>query len=243
MDHKRITKLVFSGGGINGLCFLGCVRALEEHKILADIECFLGTSAGSMISLLLNIGYSSIELIEIISNIDMELIKDITSDNVFSYFTHFGIDSGNKFMKVFEILIKNKGISTSVTFQELFDLTHKHLIITGTNLSYKRADFFDYKEFPNMEVLQALRISMSIPFVFTKPTFNECTYVDGSIMANYPIYYFESTNNILGFLITEEYAFEEITSIDTFTMSLINSLLKKAVLGLFGESGLFLLFF
>ena len=227
MSSRQINTLVFSGGGINGLSFLGCIRALEEYNILSGVKCLLGTSAGSMVSLLISIGYSSDELTKIIMNINMNDLKDITSDNILSYFNNYGLDSGNKIIKVFEIFLRNKGIADSVTFQELYNLTNKHLIITGTNLSYKRAEYFDYKDFPNMKILEALRISISIPFIFKKCEFNGCIYGDGSIMANYPIYYFDNKDNILGFLITENYDYQEINSIDLYSLSILNSLLKK----------------
>ena len=48
-----INKLIFSGGGINGLSFLGCLKALEEYNIIPQINTLVGSSAGAILSLLI----------------------------------------------------------------------------------------------------------------------------------------------------------------------------------------------
>ena len=53
----KIKCLTFSGGGIRGLSYIGCLKALEEFNILAQTECFVGTSVGAIFALLLNLGY------------------------------------------------------------------------------------------------------------------------------------------------------------------------------------------
>ena len=62
ISPKMIRALVFSGGGIRGLAFVGCLRALEELDILNQVECYIGTSIGSIVSLLVCIDYKYNEL-------------------------------------------------------------------------------------------------------------------------------------------------------------------------------------
>ncbi len=40
-------NLVFEGGGVNGIAYLGALEVLEERGILTDIERIGGTSAGA----------------------------------------------------------------------------------------------------------------------------------------------------------------------------------------------------
>lgn len=225
--NKRIRKLVFSGGGVNGISFIGCLKSLEYYQIIKDITTIIGTSAGSIMSLLINIGYTSNELLEVIFHLDMNLLKDITSEYIIDYFTHFGIDSGNKMMKALEVFLKQKDVPENITFQELYNNTGIHLIITGTNMTHRKTDFFEYKEYPNMEVLTAIRISISIPFIFRKMIYNECVYVDGSLMANYPIYHIKDKEDTIGFLIIDNGNNYDVNTFDSYMISILKCMSKQ----------------
>ena len=60
-----IKNLIFSGGSIRVLSYIGCLKALEEYKIIDNIETFTGTSSGGIFSLLLNLGYTFKEMEEL----------------------------------------------------------------------------------------------------------------------------------------------------------------------------------
>ena len=83
---KPIRCLVFSGGGIKGLSYIGCLRSLEENNVLPEIQCLVGTSAGSIFATCINIGYTSEELRDIVLNLDFNQMRDITSSNILNYF-------------------------------------------------------------------------------------------------------------------------------------------------------------
>lgn len=223
-----IKKLVLSGGGIKGLALIGGLKALEDYKIIYSIDEFVGSSAGALLSYLIVIGYNSDELIEILTNLDLEWLRDITSDTIINFLKTFGIDTGNKIIKIMEIFTIKRDYNKDITFTDLFSLTGKILTITGTNLNKCCTEFFNYKNNPDMKVLDALRISMSIPYLFTMCEFNKSSYIDGSVMLNYPITYYKNTEDILGFLIISPINDEtEINTIDTYTLSLINCIIKR----------------
>ena len=64
MFDKEIDTICFSGGGTKGLVFVGAIKALVEKNVidLSKINKYIGTSAGSIIALLLLIGYTPAEL-------------------------------------------------------------------------------------------------------------------------------------------------------------------------------------
>ena len=65
-----IKNLIFQGGGIKGLAYLGALEEAEKEKIfkLNEIEKIAGTSAGAITATLLGIGYDLIELKQILIN-------------------------------------------------------------------------------------------------------------------------------------------------------------------------------
>ena len=81
-----IKCIVFSGGGIKGLSYIGCLKYLEEINIYPQLDCLVGTSAGGMVALLYNLGYKYQELSDILCSIDFKTLHDITTDGIFNYF-------------------------------------------------------------------------------------------------------------------------------------------------------------
>ena len=59
--------LVLSSGGSKGLAHLGALSFYEMNNQLTNIHTYVGCSIGSMISLLLNVGYKASELAELFS--------------------------------------------------------------------------------------------------------------------------------------------------------------------------------
>ena len=67
MNNTKINTLVLSGSAINGLVTLGAIQFLiDQNEInLENINKYIGTSSGSMISLLLSIGYTHLKYLYI----------------------------------------------------------------------------------------------------------------------------------------------------------------------------------
>ena len=69
--------LVLSGGGAKGAAHIGVLKYIEEAGIPVDF--IAGTSMGSIVGGMYALGYSSDEILEIISNVDW---NRLISDNV-----------------------------------------------------------------------------------------------------------------------------------------------------------------
>lgn len=219
--------MVFSGGGIKGLSYIGCLRTLEEHNILQSIECLVGTSAGSIFATCINIGYSSEELRDIVINLDFNKMRDITSANLLNYFNNFGLDTGNRVERIFRILIKKKVGTDEITFQELYKKTNKILIITGTCLNTREVIHFSYKSHPDMPVIQAIRISISVPFVFNVCNYENNMYVDGGIGSNYSVDAYNPYQEILGFLLQGDRGYKVINGFEDYAVAIIRTIDRR----------------
>ena len=232
--NAKIKNLVFSGGSIKGFSFLGCMKALKQYKILNDLENITGTSIGSLFATLIILDYSSEELYSIISKFNIVDFHSITTDNIFTFFDNYGIDSGDEVLRIIEILIKAKTNNSKITFKELYDLTKIRLIVTATCLNTKKTMFYDYIDHPNEIVSISIRKSISIPFLFKPVIDNGKYYVDGAVMNNFPINLFEhEMENTLGVIIyNEDYSESEnieINSFETYIMSIIDCNYKEYV--------------
>lgn len=239
--NHNYENLAFEGGGVKGISLAAAVVELWKLGILDDIKRFAGSSAGSIIAAGLAIGYMPQEIVKIMLDTDFE---DFLDDSIGvaldanRLVNKYGYCKGKYFLKWAKDLIKDKTGDSKYTFGDLWNDRKIELIITGTNLTKQRLDLFSHKTHPNMPIATAVRISMSIPFLFVPFEYEDCLYVDGGVLNNYPIDVFGKGNaKTLGIkLITddeerrktenEDMEFE-IDNVGDFTTSLINIMLLE----------------
>jgi predicted acylesterase/phospholipase RssA len=193
---NNITCLCFSGGGVSGLAFISAIEKLIEMKKfkLENINCYVGTSAGAIIGYLLNIGIELSEIIEFIYQFNFsKLIGEI---NCITLLEDFGINNGDRIKLIFIKFLELKFNKSDITFKELYNITKKKLTIIGTNLSEYKEAVFNVDITPNFSVITALRISISIPVIFTPVSIDNILYVDGAIINNFPINHCPIDNTI-----------------------------------------------
>jgi predicted patatin/cPLA2 family phospholipase len=198
---NNISCLCFSGGGATGLSFISSLELLINMNIISleNINLFVGTSAGSIFAFLLNIGVTIEEIKEFVYAFDFKFL--IGEIDCITLLEDFGINDGTRMIiKIYVEFLKRKYKKSDVTFGELYNMTHKKLIIIGTNLSEYIETVFSVDTTPNFSVIQALRISTSIPVIFTPVIINNIIYVDGALTNNFPINYCP-INNTFGFYI------------------------------------------
>jgi len=219
-EEIKIDTLCFSGGGIKGLAFIGALEHLLEKKIFAleDIKTFVGSSAGSMLSFLLNIGWKINEIKAFLINFNFE--KLISGINSLALFETYGIQDGNKLQLLFIKFLENKFQVKDITFEELYRKTHKKIIIIGTNLTKSEEAVFSYKTTPKFSVILALRISSSIPLIFKPVKYENELYVDGGIVNNFPLNHC-SKKTTIGLYIKN--SGNSIECINDFILSVLNT--------------------
>lgn len=201
-------NLVFEGGGIRGIAYGGVIKELEGAGITPEIRRVAGTSVGSIIAVLLAVGYNGDEIINLVSATNFKKFAD-GCWGVFGgskmFVKQYGWYRGKKFTKWLEDMIEKKTGNANLTFAELHLLTLKNkymdLFVTGTNLSKQTSVIFSHETFPDMKIVNAVRISMSIPLFFSsvkidnKGNFiddkNADVMVDGGLASNFPIHIFD----------------------------------------------------
>jgi NTE family protein len=185
--NKIYDTICLSGGGIAGIAFIGALHYLSLNNFinLLLIKNFAGTSIGAIIAFLLALKYSIDEIYEFILTFNFKTLEiDYSLDNLFEY---YGINNGIKFNHMFSNFIINKYKLDDITFKELYNITTNKLLIIGTNYSTKCEEIFSYDTTPDMSILLAVRISMSIPILFTPVFYNSYYYLDGALVNNFPL--------------------------------------------------------
>lgn len=184
MNFKSIC---LSGGGVNGFIHIGVLDYLSEKKHLELLDTIVGTSIGALIGFLYFLKIDPKELFDIFSKIETSQCFNLEYIDKLIY--KYGIDSGEYYIaKIIDIIVE-RGESPVITFQELYTRYKKRLIICGTNVSNHSPVYFSNTTFPNMKIIDAIRITTCIPFLFTPVEYQNELYVDGFLTDNYPIVY------------------------------------------------------
>ena len=193
-------NLVFEGGGVKGIAYLGALRALEERGILHNILRVGGTSAGAINATIMACGYTLEETEDILWGMNFNDFLDDSKGilrDARRLIKKFGWHKGDFFKSWIGDLIKAKRGKATTTFSELHEIGGPELYVIGTNLSTRYAEVFSKEHTPNFPVRDAVRISMAIPYFFTAVRGkNKDVYVDGGVFNNYPVKLFDQERYI-----------------------------------------------
>lgn len=206
-DEKFKKKiLVISGGGIKGFNALGSLKCILDNNIGNLFETMAGSSVGAVICFLYNIGYGPKDIYDVLEQIDFtKLIKYIEPENLLVE-PCFGISSPEPILHCIYSFMKKMNINKNITFAQLYSMTNTNLIITGTCLNDISIKYFSHTTTPNMQILKALRITISIPFIFRPYQYDGKLWVDGGVMNNFPIDLFNNKlDDVIGIYMDDIY--------------------------------------
>ena len=188
-------NLVFEGGGVKGIAYVGAMEVLKKKGILAGIERVGGTSAGAINATMFALGFSNAETNRVLRKLNFKNFLDDSWGVVRDtnrLINRFGWYKGDFFHKWIGKLIKKKLGDPLATFRDLKEAGQPDLYVYGTNLSTHFGEVFSVEHTPRMRIADAVRISMSIPLFFTAMrTTRDDVYVDGGVLNNYPVKLFD----------------------------------------------------
>ena len=175
-----ITTLCIGSGGIRGLSMISALKYLYEQNYIdfEKIKTYSCVSVGSIIGILLLVGYSINDIYNIEYDFDL-LSPNFSLDLLFE---KYGFDNGDNIIEFFNKIILKKINNINITFLDLYNLTKKEFLIVTTNYTQNCEKIFNYKETPNVPVMLAIRMSISIPIIYTPILYENNYYIDGAII-------------------------------------------------------------
>lgn len=186
--------LYLCGGGVNTVAHVGVLEELEREGYLQLVREWAGVSAGALLAMCLSAGYTLPECREFMAGFDFRECTD--PDEAPGWLVHFGFDTGNRLLRLAEVLLRQKGFSPSATFDDLFKRTGIRLRIYATDLNTGQLVEYSAVKTPAYCVAHAVRASMSIPYYF-QPFRCPVTghlLADGGVYSNFPLHAFSSSD-------------------------------------------------
>jgi NTE family protein len=215
-EYKRslYRNLVFKGGGVRGIAYMGALEVLDEYRIVDNIERVAGTSAGAIGATLLSFRLSIPETKELFNSLDFSKIpQSATKTRRFKvprfaeeesyrrFITKYGWYSSEYLYQWLEFVIADQFDGDGrATFADFQDRGFRDLYIIAANISRQRPEIFSTTHTPDVSVADAVRMSMSIPIFFESLRFDGKSfgdgdyYVDGGLFDNFPMHIFDSSD-------------------------------------------------
>ena len=188
-------NLIFEGGGVKGIAYVGALDALDKAGIMSNIERVGGTSAGAINALLLAAGFSLAATKKVLWGMNFNDFKDdswLVLKDLERLKDEYGWYKGNHFRNWLGVQLESQGHSPHITFQALQGATGKALYVYATNLSTSFGEVYSPEHTPRMRVVDAVRRSMSIPLFFRAIIDDRGdVLVDGGVLNNYPVKLFD----------------------------------------------------
>lgn len=204
LNNYHFKNLVFEGGGVKGIAYVGALEVLDEEGILKNIKRVAGTSAGAMVAVLVGLGYTAAEISDILWKLNFQNFLDDTfgyARDVDRLINEYGWYKGDFFRNLMADFIKDKTGNGEATFKDLKKAKkYRDLYLIGADLSTGFTKVFCFERTPDVKVADAARISMSIPLFFraVQNLNNDGhVYVDGGLLDNYPIKVFDRGSYVI----------------------------------------------
>ena len=207
-------NLALSGGGVRCLAMIGVFSELNKRCI--KINKISSTSGGSICGLLYCLGLTEFEMLAIAYKIDW---ADIVNFSIKDLFTTLGLSATDKLKEALYSALMHVNYSKNITLIELYDKCNILFEVSGYCLNTHQSVFFNYLTHPEMEVVQAVVLSSSVPILFQPTCINNQLYVDGGVNDNYPIQRFPKDDpNTIGIILESEYECDATENIDIATI-------------------------
>jgi predicted acylesterase/phospholipase RssA len=215
LDKMKPKYLILGPGGMGYFAMLGAYTKMYEE--LSDVHSISGASAGALLALFIAIGKSPQEIYDLSFDVN---IKELVKYNIKSFLDNYGLIDHSQ--------IREKLISIC-EWEPTFDDLDLDLYIAAFNVNDSKTEYFSKQTHPDMSVIDAVCMSISVPFLFSSVKYRGKVYIDGGTMECYPAPPFlnKNPNEVLVLRIITNPVSTEIKGFKSFVDALVRSTLKN----------------
>ena len=184
-----IKHLVLSGGGPIGFVEYGALKYLTQKKFIEhkNIESIYAISIGGVIGLIYILNYDWEWMDDFLIKRPWNKLTNFSYSSYINILYEKGLVNKNVVISAFEPLFLAKNIPLNITLLEFYNLTKIEFNIFACCLDELNQKKFNYITTPNIELIDALYISLAIPIMFVPLYINNSFYLDGGILVGCPI--------------------------------------------------------
>jgi len=170
---NKMKYLSIGPGAVGIYALIGALKGLEPE--LHEVQEIAGASAGSILALFMALGMSIDNILDVSLTVD---ISEFIKVDILSFVNKFGFVNIKTIRnKLIEICGRNP------KFKELETKIHVAVFCLNTS----QTEYISKDTHPNMRVIDAVCMSIAIPFLFEAGKYKGKTYIDGGMMEDVPL--------------------------------------------------------
>lgn len=198
-----LENLVFEGGGVHGLAYVGCVRALEQQNQLVTLRRVGGTSIGALIAAFLACALSSTAMEHELQRLSKRVVLGSVSlcRLVVNIARRFGAYDMSRGMRSYLREIMQRYMNDAdVTLGGVLAATGRELHICVFNSTRMCSETLSSRSHPHVHVVDALVAAMSVQAMFVPlpipGTAAGDVYSDDGLTNNMPLSIFDTDDDV-----------------------------------------------
>lgn len=169
--------LAIGPGAIGYFSLLGALDRLYTDGKLIQLESISGSSAGALVAFIaLHTKFDFREALKMSMKVPISQLKP----RITNLFQTFGFIS----RETMKEMISN--VFPDITFQELYDKIQIKLHIAAFCIELNKTEYFSVDTSPTMSIIDALCMSVSVPFLFSSFKYGPWNYLDGAAIESAP---------------------------------------------------------
>lgn len=185
------SHVVFTGGGLGGITYLGVIRYMQEHGLHKAVREVAGTSIGSFFACMLAMNVLAGELEEYLKEFfqNKENTTLFLMDSILSILDEYGLSDGKMLIRPIKHFVETKygWKEDTITIRDFVKKTGVNVIICAANVQRQKPVYFSTDTTPDVCLYDALQASMSLPVLMKPVRIQGELYVDGGVCDNIPI--------------------------------------------------------
>jgi len=185
---KNITHLILSDGGLKGIIYTGVLQYLYIENMIDNIKFIAGTSIGAYFALIfaLKIPIEKIQtmLHNIIENIEKDKLCTINHKTFNKLFMKNGIMTLDFLFEEIHLYMKQKFNCDDMSFIDFVKRTGVNLYVSTTNINTACMKIFCLEDTPDAFIIESVKASMSIPFLFEPIQIDGELFQDGCVSSS-----------------------------------------------------------
>lgn len=175
------------GGSTKGVTLCGLLSEYHNHGILQPIKIWSACSIGAFITVLYLCGKTPLQIINYYPKIDDIEISMSSLNNLIQKTGLKHIQKYTKKIRKTINLFVHDDPEKDCTLLEFYNKTNILLYIEAINIDDCEVEYFNYKDNPDILLIQALWATACIPFLFASIRINGKRYIDGGLYNPIPI--------------------------------------------------------
>lgn len=158
--HKEVgpvatESLVFEGGGVRGVGYIGATKALFEAGIMQTVKRLAGTSAGAVTASIVALGYKQADIERILKNNNIEELLDgkrlFSAAKLSKLIRHGFFNNGDKLLAASRTIAKDRFAELIAQYRNMYAHDHERLTaLEQLPINLNCITFADYHNFAKL---------------------------------------------------------------------------------------------